>query len=129
VTTLSTPQLAHLLRTSAAGWCATEAGAQLLCEHRSLLTRADFLAACVEYDHNRTTAVAWVVWEAIPGYVDRAALSSSEVRILRLAAELGGTDTGVPLDELLSGLDDSNARLILDAIAHALRLDREWGRR
>ena len=35
-------------------------------------------------------------------------------------AELGGTDTGVPLDELLSGLDDANARLVLDAIDHAL---------
>jgi hypothetical protein len=129
VTTLSTPQLAHLLRTSAAGWYATEAAAQLLCEHRSLLTRADLMAACVEYDHDGTEPVAWVVWDAIPEYVDRAPLSSSEARILRLAAELGGADTGVPLDELLSSLDDENARLVLDAIAHALRLDREGGRR
>jgi hypothetical protein len=120
MTTLTPDQLAALLRASASGYYAAEAAAQLLCGHRSLLTRADLLAACVDYDHDGTTAVAWVVWDAIPAYVDRAALSSSEARILRLVAELGGTDTGVPLDELLSGLDDSNARLVLDAIVHAL---------
>jgi hypothetical protein len=129
MTTLTPDQLAALLRASAAGWYATEAATQLLCGHRSLLGRADLLAACVEYDHDGTTAVAWVVWDAIPGYVDRAALSSSETRILRLAAELAGTDTGVPLDELLCGLDDDNARLVLDAIAHALRLDHRGDRR
>ena len=123
MTTLTPAKLAALMRASAAGYYATEAAAQLLCGHRSLLTRSDFLDACVDYDHDGTTPVAWVVWEAIPGYVDRAALSSSEARILRLVAELAGTDTGVPLDELLSSLDDVNARLVLDAISHALRLD------
>jgi hypothetical protein len=125
MTTLTPDQLAALLRASAAGWYATEAAAQLLCEHRSLLTRADFLAACVDYDHDGTTPVAWVTWDAIPAFVGRAPLSSSEARILRLAAELGGTDTGVPLAELLSGLDDTNARLVLGAIAHVLRM-RGW---
>jgi hypothetical protein len=122
MTTLTPDQLAPLLRASAAGWYATEAATELLCEHRSLLTRADFLAACVDYDHDGTTPVAWVTWDAIPGYVDRAPLSSSEARILGLAAELAGTDTGTPLAELLSGLDDGNARLVADAIAHALRI-------
>jgi hypothetical protein len=129
VTTLSVPQLADLLRASSAGWYAAEAAAQLLCGHRNLLTRADFVAACIDYDHDGTTPVAWIVWDAIPSYVDRAGLSSSEARILRLVAELGGTDTGTPLDELLSGLDDGNALLVLSAIAHAMRLDHEGGRR
>jgi hypothetical protein len=120
--TLTTDQLAELLRATAAGSYAHEAAAQLLCGHRSLLTRSDFLAACVEYDHDGAVPVAWVVWDAIPPFVNRAPLSSSEARILRLAAELAGTDTGVPLDELLSSLDDHNSQLVADAIAHALQI-------
>jgi hypothetical protein len=121
VTTLTPDQLVALLRASSAGWYATEAAAQLLCGHRSLLGRADFLAACVDYDHDGTTPVAWIVWEAIPRYVERAPLSSSEANILRLVAELAGIDTGWPLAVLVSGLDDGNARLVFDALAHALR--------
>jgi hypothetical protein len=120
--TLTTDQLARLLRASAAGSYATEAAAQLLCGHRSLLTRSDFLAACVDYDHDGTTPVAWVDWSAIPAFVWRAPLSSSETNILRLVAELAGVDTGVPLGDLLCGLDETNAHLVLDAIAHPLTL-------
>ena len=129
MTTLTPAQLAALLRASSVGAYGTEAAAQLLCGHRSLLGRADFLAACVDYDHDGTTPVAWITWDAIPAYVTRAALSSSEANILRLVAELAGTDTGVPLDALLSGLDDGNARLVLDALAHALRFHHREGRR
>ena len=123
--TLTTDQLAELLRASAADLCdtyATEAAAQVLCGHRCLLDRADFLAACVDYDHDGIRPVAWVVWEAIPGYVERAALSSSEANILRLVAELAGFDTGVSLACLLAGLDDGNSRLVLDAFTHMLSL-------
>jgi hypothetical protein len=116
VHTLTTEHLAALLRASAAGYYATEAAAQLICGHRSLLTRSDFLAACVEYDHDGTEPVAWVDWSAILAYVWRAPLSSSETNILRLVAELAGVDTGVPLGDLLSGLDQSNAHLVLDAM-------------
>jgi hypothetical protein len=70
-----------------------------------------------------------VQWDTIPGYVERAPLSSSEANILRLVAELGGTDTATPLAELLSNLDDSNARMVVGALAHALRLDRDGSRR
>jgi hypothetical protein len=129
VTTLTPHQLAALLRAWAAGHYATEAATQLLCGHRSLLSRADFLAACVDYDHDGTEPVAWVQWDTIPGYVERAPLSSSEANILRLVAELGGTDTATPLAELLSNLDDSNARMVVGALAHALRLDRDGSRR
>jgi hypothetical protein len=59
---------------------------------------------------------------AIPAYVWRAPLSSSETNILRLVAELAGVDTSVPLGDLLCGLDESNAHLVLDAIAHPLTL-------
>jgi hypothetical protein len=123
VTTLTPSQLAELLRTSAAHFSdgyAAEAAAHLLCGHRCLLNRVDFLTACVDYDHDGTTPVAWIVWEAIPDYVDQASLSSREANILRLVAELGGIDTGVPLANLLTGLDDNTARLVLDAVAHVL---------
>ena len=125
MTTLTPSQLAELLQASAADFSdgyAAEAAAHLLCWHRSLLTRIDFLTACVDYDHDGTTPVAWIVWEAIPAYVRRAPLSSSEESILRLVAELGGVDTGVPLDNLLCGLDENYARLVLDALAHVLTL-------
>jgi hypothetical protein len=122
VHTLTTDQLAALLRASAEDSFGTQAAAQILCGHRNLLDRADVVAACVDYDHDGTRPVAWIVWSAIPAFVDRAPLWSSEANILRLVAELGGTDTGVPLDALLSGLDAGNARLVLDAITHALTL-------
>jgi hypothetical protein len=122
VTTLTPAQLAELLRQDAAGYYTTEAAAQLLCEHGRWLTRSDFLAACVDCDHDGTTPAAWVQWSAVPAFVDGAACSGSEGRILRLAAELAGVDTGVPLGELLTGLDDTNAKIVADAVAHAVRL-------
>jgi hypothetical protein len=125
VTTLTPDQLATLLRASAGGYYPEEAAARLICEHRSLLARDDFLAACVDYDHDGTTPVAWIDWPAVVDFADREPLSGSEARILRLAAELAGHDTGQPLAELITSLDDTNARLVLDAIAHALT----WGGR
>jgi hypothetical protein len=120
VHTLTTDQLAELLRHAAAGFYSTEAAAQLICGHRSLLDRHDFRAACIQYDHDGDEPFAWIDWDAIPGYASRAPLSSSEARILFLAAELAEVDTGIPLGDLLASLDDTNARLVLDAIAHTL---------
>ena len=118
--TLTFDQLAVLLRASAAGYYTDEAAALLVYGHRSWLTRRDFTAACLNYDHDGTAPIAWIDWEAVPAYVERAACSSSEGRVLRLAAELAGVDTGVPLGDLLTSLDDDNSRLVLAAIAHAL---------
>jgi hypothetical protein len=125
MTTLTPNQLAALLRATAEGHYAHEAATQLVYRHRSLLTRADFLVACVEYDHDSTAPVAWIDWTAVVDFAAHGPLSGSEARILRLAAELAGHDTGQPLDELFASLDDANARLVLDAIAHALT----WGGR
>ena len=120
MTTLTPDQLAALLRASAEGYYAHEAATRLICGHRSLLARADFLAACVEYDHDGTAPVAWIDWTAVVDLAAHGPLSGSDARILRLAAELAGHDTAVPLGDLLTGLDDDNSRLVLDAIAHAL---------
>jgi hypothetical protein len=123
--TLTSDQLARLLRASAAGYRPSEAAAQLLTEHRAWLDRRDFRQSCVEYDHDGTTPMAWVDWQAVPAFLDRADMgcSSSEARMLRLAAELAGVDTGQPLAELFASLDDHNSARVLDAIAHALHLD------
>jgi hypothetical protein len=123
--TLTIDQLAALLHASAAGFYADEAAVQLVCGHRSLLGRTDFRAACVEYDHDGTDPVAWIDWTAVVDFSGQKPLSGSEARILRLAAELAGRDTGQPLAELIVSLDDANAELVLDALAHALT----WGGR
>jgi hypothetical protein len=122
--TLTPDQLGALLAASAAGYYPTEAAARLLCGHRRWLERHDFRTACVDHDHDGTDPVAWVDWQAVPAFADRAPASSSETRILRLAAELAGVPTGHPLGDLLSGLDDYNSALVIDAIAHALQVVR-----
>jgi ABC-type branched-subunit amino acid transport system ATPase component len=123
VLTVSLDLLADLLVDDARGDYAKEAAAHLIVAHDRWLRRDDFLAACVNYDHHLDgRPVAWIDWAEVPTFVDERhhACSSSEARILSIAAELAGTDTGVPIDELLTGLDDINAGLVLDAFAHAL---------
>jgi hypothetical protein len=120
--TLTTDTLAALLRQRAAGSYADEAAVELLIAHGTWLTRRDFLAACVEYDHDGHDPVVWVDWHAVPTYLSCAACSASEHRMLRIATELSGTDTGCPLADLLCGLDDRNSALVVAAIAHALQV-------
>lgn len=122
MTTLTPGQLGHLLCEWAAGSYADEAAVELLIAHGTWLHRDDFLARCVEYDHDGSRPVAWVDWDAIAAFLDDTGCSSSEARMLRLAAELAGIDTGRPLADLLSGLDDRNSLLVVDAIAHTLRV-------
>jgi hypothetical protein len=62
----------------------------------------------------------WVHWAAIPQFAEHAPCSTTEANILRLAAELRDVDCGVPLGQLLTGLDDRNSRLVADAIDHVL---------
>lgn len=134
MSTLPLPRLAALLTAHAKGYYATEAATQLLIGHETWLQRSDFLAACVwaatdddrdgpvtQFDADEITRV-WVDWESIPAFAATAPCSGSESRILRLVAELVGYDTATPLDELLSGLDDTNSAKVVVAIAHALRI-------
>jgi len=139
MTTLPLPRLAALLTDNARGVIDAEAATRLLVGHGTWLGRRDFLAACVDLwdtdgefvygawrpgtdvDPDRIAAAS-VIWEDIPGFAEAAPCSGSEGRVLRLVAELAGYDTGVPLGELLSGLDDRNSRLVVDAVAHALRV-------
>ncbi len=120
--TLTLDQLGDLLLADAEGVYAGEAAAHLLIAHDRWLRRDDFLAVCVNYDHHAGDGhpVAWVDWDAVPAFVEAAPCASSEARILRLACELAGVDTGHPLEDLLAGLDDIRGGLVLDALAHAV---------
>lgn len=120
--TLTTDEIAALLRRWATGSYADEAAVELLIGHRAWLDRTDFVARCLEYDHDGHHPTVWVDWHAVPAFVDQAPCAASEARILRLVAELAGTDTGLPLADLLCGLDDRNSALVVDAVAHALQV-------
>jgi hypothetical protein len=120
--TLSTDTIAALLRHRAAGSYADEAAVELLIAHGTWLNRPDLLTACVEYDHDGHDAVVWVDWHAVPAFLESAPCSGSEGRVLRLVTELSGVDTGRPLADLLCGLDDRNSALVVDAVAHTLRV-------
>lgn len=119
MTTLPLPTLAALLRASANGWYATEAATELLIAHDVWLRRSDFLEACVWVGITGTEPdqrIATIEWDRIPTFVAQAGCSDSERNILRLAAELAGVDTGVPLGELLTGLGEVNAGLVHVAV-------------
>jgi hypothetical protein len=120
--TLTTDAIADLLRQRATGSYADEAATELLIAHRTWLDRRDFLTTCVDYDHDGHHPVVWVDWHRVPAFLDAAPCSASEARILRLATELSGIDTGWALADLLCGLDDRNSALVVDAIAHTLRV-------
>lgn len=119
--TLTTDAVAALLRRWAAGSYADEAAIELLVAHGTWLHRDDFDASCLEYDHDGRDAVVWIDWHAVPAFLDRAPCSASEARMLCLAAELAGVDSGRPIGDLLCGLDERNTALVIDAITHTLR--------
>jgi hypothetical protein len=62
--------------------------------------------------------MAAVDWAGVPVFAAQAAASSSELAVLRLAASLAGTAVPGSLLELTTGLDDTNGRHVLDAVAH-----------
>ena len=117
--TLTPRQLGELLLADTDGTYTAQAAVRLLVEHETWLHRPDFVTACVNYDHHGQP-VAWVDWPAVPAFADRAPCSTSEAAVLRLAAELAGMATHRPLDELLTGYDDHNARIVLAALTHVL---------
>ena len=111
------------LRAAAQGSYGAEAAVELLIAHRTWLRRPDFLDALVEYANDTgglTPTHAWITWENVPAFLWRAGCSGGEARVLRLACELANVDTGIPLAELLSLFDNTNAGRVLDAIAHLL---------
>lgn len=104
-----------------AGICCEEAAVGLLIGHRRWLCRKDFLGECVQVGVGEVDVFAWVDWPAAVAALDagRLGCSGSERRVLLLAASLA---EGVPVDlsDLLTGLDEASAALVVNVIAHAV---------
>jgi hypothetical protein len=111
-------QLADRLRAGAAGAPCIEAAVELLVLHGAWLTHPVFRDRCVIDGHDvGARDVAGVDWSAAADIVRRDQPSG---RLLLLAAELAGADTGAPLGSLLRGHEPYETFLILGAIAHVL---------
>ncbi|MCA1672083.1 MAG: hypothetical protein LC799_07730 [Actinobacteria bacterium] len=103
-----------------AGIYCEEAAVGLLIGHRRWLCREDFLAECVQVGVTEVDVFACVDWTAAVAALKtgRLVCSCSERQVLLLAASLA-EGLLVDLRELLTGLDNINAALVADVIAHA----------
>jgi hypothetical protein len=120
---MTTPALHAALRAYAEGLLPVEAGVELLIHHGTFLRRNDFRDRFVDQDTSITdgvTALAAVDWTAAIAALNIGHLpcSGGERRMLRLAASLAGGIL-VDLHDTLTGLDDRNIELTVDAILHA----------
>jgi hypothetical protein len=117
-------ELAEMLRRSAAGLLAAEAAVNLLIGHGSWLARADFTRRYVQVgtdpDHVAVGSVAFVRWKAAVSAVKagRLVCSGSEAAMLRIAASVA-EGVAVDLRDALGGLDATNLKLVVEAIARA----------
>lgn len=119
---LSTEALAGALREGARGYFPLEAGVELLIAHGVWLRRRDFRSFVAytpdmgaSYDRPPMAFVAWA--DAVLGELPA---SSSDSAVLRIAASLAD-DVPVWLRTAVSGLDETNLGLVLDAITWANR--------
>lgn len=113
----------------------TEAALLLLSFHGHWLRRAAFRShVMVERPADDPNGPLWasVDWEAIAGEIGRpydpavggdqmAQSSSRELRVLRIAASLGGGGLVDLSDVLDAGFDQTNARLVQAAVVHAMQ--------
>ncbi|MDA8265041.1 MAG: hypothetical protein M0T79_06805 [Actinomycetota bacterium] len=119
---VSLEDLEAALRAGAAGWVRDEAAVDLLIAHGAWLTRNDF-RECVGHDAippGFPPETAWI--DFATAINEEMPAPPNDYKILCLAAELAGDDTGVPIGALLADLDASETSLVLDAVAHALGL-------
>jgi hypothetical protein len=116
-------RLPAALRAAASGIHPLEAGTSLLIECGCWLHREDFTGQFVTTAtsiSDGTTLLATINWEAAITALDAGKLpcSGGERRVLRLAASIAGA-IPVNLYDNLPGLDQRNARLLINAIRHA----------
>jgi hypothetical protein len=116
-------RLPAALRAAASGIHPLEAGTSLLIECGCWLHREDFTGQFVTTAtsiSDGTTLLATIDWEAAITALDAGKLpcSGGERRVLRLAASIAGA-IPVNLYDNLPGLDQRNARLLINAIRHA----------
>lgn len=119
---MANPSLHKALRAAADGLYALEAGTGLLIAHGTWSARDDF-GRYIHIGDSITspgTALAVVDWEAAISALDAGEFpsSSGEKRVLRLAASLAA-DIPVRLGDAVTGIDDNNVALLIDAVLHA----------
>jgi hypothetical protein len=115
--------LAAALRACAAGLYPSEAAVALLIAHDTFLHRSDFTGRFITRGisiSDGTTELASIDWDAAITALDAGELpcSGGERRILRLAASLTAGIL-VDLSDAITGLDQDNIHLIINAIQHA----------
>lgn len=117
------PHLPTALRACASGFHPTEASAELLISHRSLLARSDFTDRFIRTGTSvtdGTTTMAEIDWPAAIAALSTGELpcSGGERRLLQLAASLAA---GIPVDlrDAVTGLDEHNIQHLITAISHA----------
>lgn len=117
------PDLTDALRQWASGSHNIEAAVGLLIAHGSWLRRPEFRQRVIWTSHSRTSGFTHVGidWDAASELQDLPA-SSSEHAILAIALSLADGDNQVDLGDALTSLDERNATLVLEAIAHACSL-------
>jgi hypothetical protein len=114
--------LADALISHAAGLTSDSAAAELICAHRTWLTRTDFTTRCI---HAGTRPggdpYACIDWEEAVTALDTRNLSCSpsEAAVLRIAASLGDHHIPVHLARVLGSLDRTNIALVTTAITRA----------
>jgi hypothetical protein len=103
------------LRAGAEGLYTLEAGTGLIIAHGTWAERCDFGS----FIHHGA-GIAAIDWEAVITALDAGMLpgSGGEKRMLRLAASLAG-DIPVRLGDAVTGIDERNVALLVDAVLHA----------
>lgn len=119
--TPSTRQLASTLISHAAGFTSHAAAAELICAHRTWLTRTDFADTCIRTSTSYDNPYAYIDWEQAINALDSNQLSCtpSEAGILRIAASLGDHYIPVHLARALGSLDRTNITRVTTAITRA----------
>jgi hypothetical protein len=115
-------ELVATLRAGAEGSLLDEAAVELLIDHGCWPNRTDFVSAAIDVAPGLDDAnppLSFVDWLAALD-ADLPA-SSTERQMLSIAAELAGFDSGRPLGQLITGLDERNTALVVRAVVHASR--------
>jgi hypothetical protein len=118
VADLSDPKLADALVAGVAeGFWSEQAAVGLLVTQRRWLGSWDLRRAVQAQVEADGLLRAWVDWPQ----VEAGPASSGELQILELVLSLAGVTPGRGLDDLLSGLDDTNTDRVLHAFEVACR--------
>jgi ADP-ribose pyrophosphatase YjhB (NUDIX family) len=114
-------QVTAALRACSKGIYCDQAAAELLIRHRTWLGRDDFTTQFIITQAGPSgTITAAISWEEAITALQAGNLpcSRSEASILRLAASLASTSP-ITLRDVITGLDQANIHLVLNAIRHA----------